>query len=174
MRKNNKSVGMILGLAVVASLGVVALGVSNVHADSQSRAFDGFFDWGAQNATASPLGFQGPSGTLSGYVGAIPLNNSNTAQVIAFLTAQQTAGKPLAIQVQHGVALTQATINPVFNSSGRYCGGPGTDSTTEANFQGGTTPAGLTFIENTNFRAFPTTCSTCSPTQEGVAPGLKP
>jgi hypothetical protein len=33
---------------------------------------------------------------------------------------------------------------------------------------------GLTFIENTNFRAFPTTCSTCSATQEGVAPGLKP
>jgi outer membrane receptor protein involved in Fe transport len=67
-----------------------------------------------------------------------------------------------------------STINPVFNGSGRYCGGPGTDSTTEANFAGGTTPAGLTFIENTNFRAFPTTCSTCSATQEGVAPGLKP
>ncbi|MFZ1132813.1 MAG: carboxypeptidase regulatory-like domain-containing protein [Terriglobales bacterium] len=67
-----------------------------------------------------------------------------------------------------------STINPVFNSSGRFCGGPGTDSTTEANFAGGTTPAGLTFIENTNFRAFPTTCSTCSATQEGVAPGLKP
>jgi hypothetical protein len=67
-----------------------------------------------------------------------------------------------------------STINPVFNSSGRFCGGPGTDSTTEANFAGGSTPPGLTFIENTNFRAFPTTCSTCSPTQEGVAPGLKP
>jgi outer membrane receptor protein involved in Fe transport len=67
-----------------------------------------------------------------------------------------------------------STINPVFNSSGRFCGGPGTDSTTEANFKGGSTPPGLTFIENTNFRAFPTTCSTCSPTQEGVTPGLKP
>jgi hypothetical protein len=32
----------------------------------------------------------------------------------------------------------------------------------------------LTFIENSNFRAFPTTCSTCSATQEGVTPGLKP
>ena len=32
----------------------------------------------------------------------------------------------------------------------------------------------MTFIENSNFRAFPTTCSTCSPTQEGVTPGLKP
>ena len=69
-----------------------------------------------------------------------------------------------------------STINPAFNggSPDRYCGGPGTDSTTEANFPGGTQPAGLTFIENTNFRAFPTTCSTCSATQEGVAPGLKP
>jgi|HubBroStandDraft_6_1064221.scaffolds.fasta_scaffold01746_4 outer membrane receptor protein involved in Fe transport len=69
-----------------------------------------------------------------------------------------------------------ASITPTFNSSGRFCGGPGTDSTTQAN---GITsvPAGspgLTFIENTNFRAFPTTCSTCSATQEGVAPGLKP
>ncbi len=65
------------------------------------------------------------------------------------------------------------SIAPAFNSSGRFCGGPGTDSTTQAN---GVTasPAGLTFIENTNFRAFPTTCSTCSATQEGVAPGLKP
>jgi outer membrane receptor protein involved in Fe transport len=67
-----------------------------------------------------------------------------------------------------------STITPVFNNSGRFCGGPGTDSTTEANFKGGSTPPGLTFIENTNFRAFPTTCSTCSPTQEGVTPGLKP
>jgi len=66
-----------------------------------------------------------------------------------------------------------ASIMPAFNSSGRFCGGPGTDSTTQAN---GVTssPTGLTFIENTNFRAFPTTCSTCSATQEGVAPGLKP
>jgi len=68
------------------------------------------------------------------------------------------------------------SITPQFNSSGRFCGGPGTDSTTEAN---GVTsvPAGspgLTFIENSNFRAFPTTCSTCSATQEGVTPGLKP
>jgi len=67
-----------------------------------------------------------------------------------------------------------ASIDPAFNASGRFCGGPGTDSTTQANFGSGGTPAGLTFIENTNFRAFPTTCSTCSATQEGVAPGLKP
>jgi len=69
-----------------------------------------------------------------------------------------------------------STITPLFNGSGRFCGGPGTDSTTQAN---GITsvPAGspgLTFIENSNFRAFPTTCSTCSATQEGVTPGLKP
>jgi len=67
-------------------------------------------------------------------------------------------------------------IAPLFNGSGRFCGGPGTDSTTQANnitsVPAGST--GLTFIENSNFRAFPTTCSTCSPTQEGVAPGLKP
>jgi len=67
-----------------------------------------------------------------------------------------------------------STIDPAFNSGGRFCGGPGTDSTTEANFASGATPAGLTFIENSNFRAFPTTCSTCSATQEGVTPGLNP
>jgi Carboxypeptidase regulatory-like domain len=65
-----------------------------------------------------------------------------------------------------------ASIAPVI-SNGRYCGGIGTNSATPANF-GGTTPAGISFIENQNFRAFPTTCSTCSATEEGVAPGLKP
>jgi hypothetical protein len=64
-----------------------------------------------------------------------------------------------------------ASIVPVFGSDGRYCVGP--DSTSQANF-GGTTPAGLTFLENQNFRTFPTTCSTCSVHEEGVAPGLKP
>ena len=63
------------------------------------------------------------------------------------------------------------SINPAFNSNNRYCVGQ-SDST--ANFAGGTTPAGLTFLENLNYRGFPTTCSTCSATQEGVAPGLKP
>lgn len=56
------------------------------------------------------------------------------------------------------------------NSSGRYCpsaGGP-------ALLTGGNTPAGFTYIENQNFRGWPTTCSTCSATAEGVAPGLKP
>jgi hypothetical protein len=66
-----------------------------------------------------------------------------------------------------------STINPVFNTAGRYCSGDAPNSTT--NFNGSTTvPAGLTFIESQDFRAFPTTCSTCSPVQEGVAPGLKP
>jgi hypothetical protein len=32
----------------------------------------------------------------------------------------------------------------------------------------------MTFIENVNFRTFPTTCSTCSLTSTGVTPGLKP
>lgn len=64
------------------------------------------------------------------------------------------------------------SIDPAFNNAIRYCVGPSASST--ANFAGGTTPAGLTFLENQNFRLFPTTCSTCSLTQEGVAPGLKP
>lgn len=56
------------------------------------------------------------------------------------------------------------------DASGRYCptaGGP-------ALVTGGTPPTGLTFLENQNFRANPTTCSTCTVTEEGVAPGLKP
>jgi len=65
-----------------------------------------------------------------------------------------------------------SAINPVYNSAGRDCVGPSASS--QANFGGGVTPAGLTFLENQNFRTFPTTCSTCSATQEGVAPGLKP
>jgi hypothetical protein len=47
-----------------------------------------------------------------------------------------------------------------FNSQGRYCTG---DSTGEANFAGGSTPAGLVFLENANERG-----------TEGVTPGLKP
>ncbi len=68
-----------------------------------------------------------------------------------------------------------ASIAPAFNSNQRFC--PGTNGSNggsvQANFPGGT-PAGLTFLENQNFRANPTTCSTCSITEEGVAPGLKP
>jgi hypothetical protein len=66
-----------------------------------------------------------------------------------------------------------ASIAPVFSSTDRYCGGIGTNSASEANF-GGTTPAGITFLENQNYRTNPTTCSTCTVTEEGVAPGLKP
>ena len=65
-----------------------------------------------------------------------------------------------------------SSIVPAYDSNHRYCSGP--DATNQANFAGGTQPAGLTFIENLNNRAFPTTCSTCSASQEGVAPGLKP
>jgi Carboxypeptidase regulatory-like domain/TonB dependent receptor len=64
-----------------------------------------------------------------------------------------------------------SSIVPAFNSSNRYCTGA-SDGT--ANFASGSAPAGLTFLENLNYRGFPTTCSTCSATQEGVAPGLKP
>ena len=65
-----------------------------------------------------------------------------------------------------------STITPAFTSAGRDCVGP--DSSSQANWAGGTTPAGIKFLENQNFRTFPTTCSTCSLTEEGVAPGLKP
>jgi hypothetical protein len=64
-----------------------------------------------------------------------------------------------------------STIVPAFNSAGRYCTG---DATGEANWAGGATPAGLTFLENQNFRLFPTTCTTCNLYQEGVAPNLHP
>ncbi len=64
-----------------------------------------------------------------------------------------------------------SSINPVYNSNGRYCVGP--NSSSQGNF-GGSTPPGLVFLENQNLRAFPTTCSTCSATEEGTAPGLKP
>jgi hypothetical protein len=66
------------------------------------------------------------------------------------------------------------TFTPVFNSAVRDCVGP--DSSFEANFPGGVgaTPPGYTFLENQNFRTFPTSCATCTLTEEGVAPGLKP
>ena len=66
-----------------------------------------------------------------------------------------------------------SSIVPTFDSTSRYCGGPTATATTPANFGGGA-PAGITFIEDQNFRTFPTTCSTCTTTEEGVAPGLKP
>jgi len=74
-------------------------------------------------------------------------------------------------------ALTDAnyqSINPTYTATSpkRFC--PSGNTSTEANFQGGTTPSDLQFIENLNNRAFPTTCSTCTAVQEGVAPGLKP
>ena len=65
-----------------------------------------------------------------------------------------------------------ASIVPAFDKTGRYCSGP--DASSQANWTGGATPAGLTFLENQNFRTFPTTCATCTSTQEGVVPGLKP
>jgi len=64
-----------------------------------------------------------------------------------------------------------SSIIPTFNANGRYCVGP--NSSSEGNFGAGT-PAGITFLENQNNRTFPTTCSTCTSTEEGVAPGLKP
>jgi hypothetical protein len=71
-----------------------------------------------------------------------------------------------------------SSIVPAFNSANRYCGQGfdstgNPDNTIEANWAG-SAPAGLTFIENLNYRTFPTTCSTCSVTSTGVTPGLKP
>ncbi len=51
------------------------------------------------------------------------------------------------------------TVNPSFGADGRYCEG---DSGTGANF-GSAAPAGISFIENLNYRG-----------TEGVTPGLKP
>ncbi len=65
-----------------------------------------------------------------------------------------------------------SSIVPVFDNAGRYCSGP--NSASEANFGSGGTPEGITFLENQNFRTFPTSCSTCTPTEEGVANNLKP
>ncbi len=67
------------------------------------------------------------------------------------------------------------TIVPALNSAGRFCqDGGSVPNGNPANWAGGTTPAGLTFIENVNNRTFPTTCSTCAATSTGVVPGLKP
>jgi hypothetical protein len=62
-------------------------------------------------------------------------------------------------------------ITPTYDSNNRYCSGQ--DSSSQATFGSGT-PSGLTFLENQNMRAWPTTCPTCSLTAEGTAPGLKP
>ncbi len=67
-----------------------------------------------------------------------------------------------------------SSIVPAFDSQTRYCGGASAGASTPATFAGGTTPAGLTFIQDANFRTFPTTCSTCTTTEEGVAPNLNP
>jgi hypothetical protein len=64
------------------------------------------------------------------------------------------------------------SFNPAFDSSHRDC--TGADATKTANFAGGTTPAGATFIENVNFRESIITCGTCNPYEEAVAPNLKP
>jgi hypothetical protein len=69
---------------------------------------------------------------------------------------------------------TLTDITPAYNSGGRYC--IGTGSSPNVNWAGGTGPSSteLTFLEGQNNRANPTTCSTCSVTEEGTAPGLKP
>jgi hypothetical protein len=67
---------------------------------------------------------------------------------------------------------TYTGIIPSYDAANRYCAG--FDSSSTATFAGGGTPTGLTFLENDNMRAWPTSCSTCSLTAEGTAPNLKP
>lgn len=67
---------------------------------------------------------------------------------------------------------TYDNIDPAFNNTGQYCVGSTTSAT--ANWASGSQPSGLVFLESQNNRANPTTCSTCTETEEGTAPGLKP
>jgi hypothetical protein len=69
---------------------------------------------------------------------------------------------------------TLANITPAFNSTGSYCIGSG--SSPVVNWANGVAPpaSDLIFLEGQNNRANPTTCSTCSVTEEGTAPGMKP
>ena len=64
-----------------------------------------------------------------------------------------------------------SNVTPAFNSGGRDCIGIGSDPTVN---WATVAPAGVTFLEGQNNRANPTTCATCSVTEEGTAPGLKP
>ncbi|ABF41676.1 TonB-dependent receptor [Candidatus Koribacter versatilis Ellin345] len=65
-----------------------------------------------------------------------------------------------------------SSVSPIFDGSNRYCSGP--DSSSQANFATPPTSSQLIFLENQNFRTFPTSCSTCSSSAEGTAPGIKP
>jgi hypothetical protein len=65
-----------------------------------------------------------------------------------------------------------ANVIPAFNSTGAYC--VGTTDTATVNWAGGTVPTGVTYLEAQNLRTNPTTCSTCTLTEEGTAPNLKP
>jgi outer membrane receptor protein involved in Fe transport len=67
---------------------------------------------------------------------------------------------------------TPASIDAAYNANRRYC--EGNDTSIQGNFASGTTPAGLTFLENENNRLATPTCATCNDLEEGVAPNLKP
>jgi hypothetical protein len=62
-------------------------------------------------------------------------------------------------------------INPTYDSNGRFCVGPNSSSQAHGVTSSNT---GVYYLENQNIRAFPTSCPTCSQTEEGTAPGLKP
>ena len=65
-----------------------------------------------------------------------------------------------------------STVNVTYNGSKRSCPGIGSNST--AIFGGGSTPAGVQYIESVNERAAVATCATCNPYEEAVAPNLQP
>jgi hypothetical protein len=67
---------------------------------------------------------------------------------------------------------TLAGITPQFNSGGQYCMGTGSDA--QVNWGPAGAPSSLYYLESQNMRTNPTTCSTCTLTEEGVAPHLKP
>jgi hypothetical protein len=95
MIKNFK--GWILGVAACAFVG---MGVQAVHADD-------YFDWLAE-------GFNGNVPTSPNYITTPGLNDSNVAQVVAWLTTQQGLGKALAVKVRAGVTLSPTTIAAVY------------------------------------------------------------
>jgi hypothetical protein len=67
---------------------------------------------------------------------------------------------------------TLAGITPQFNGGGQYC--VGTGSNAQVNWTSAGQPSSLYYLESQNMRTNPTTCSTCTLTEEGVAPHLKP
>ena len=89
----------VLGLAACAFVG---MGVQRAHADD-------YFDWLAE-------GFNGNVPTSPNYITTPGLNDSNVAQVVAWLNSQKALGKDLAVKVRFGVTLSPSTIAAVYGA----------------------------------------------------------